>query len=56
MYEVIKINCRTGEEINYGKYSDYDDVKLITKGYTFNGCFYNRKSSAWMFIVNEIAE
>lgn len=55
MYEVIKINCRTGEEKNYGRY-DLDDVKLITKGYTFNGCFYTRKNSTWMFIVNEIAE
>ena len=51
-YEVIKVNGDNGNEINYGTYTDLDDVKAITNGYTFNGLFYTRKNSKFFFIVN----
>ena len=56
LYSVIKINSQTGEEIDYGAYMDYEDVKLITKGYTFNGLFYTRAKSKYLFIVTETTE
>lgn len=51
-YEVIKINSKTGQEINYGFYG-MEDVKLITRGYKNNGLFYERKNSKWFFCVTE---
>lgn len=55
IYTVVKIDSQTGKEINYGKCC-LNDVKAITKGYTFNGLFYDRKGSKYMFIVTEITE
>lgn len=52
-YEIIKINTDTKEEKNYGKGYSKEDVKAMTKGHVFNGLFYERKNSKFIFIVNE---
>ena len=52
-YEVTKIEIETGREYNMGKY-DEADVKEITKGYKFNGLFYERKNGKNIYIVNEM--
>ena len=51
-YRITKIDCRTGEERDYGVYSE-SEVKGIVKGYKFNGLFYERKGSNWFFMVEE---
>jgi len=38
------------ETHDYGFYSA-EDIKLITKGYKFNGMFYERKNGKFIFIV-----
>lgn len=53
MYNVTKIDSKTGNETNLGSGYSEADVKAITKGYTFNGLFYERKNSKWMYIVEE---
>lgn len=50
-YKVTKIDSTTGKETNYGGGYTENDVKDITKGYTFNGMFYTRKNSKYMYIV-----
>lgn len=50
-YTITKVNAETGKETNYGKGYTIEDVKEITKGYKFNGMFYNRKGSKYMFFV-----
>lgn len=52
-YEVIKIDVKTEKETNLGSGYTLDDVKQITKGYKFNGLFYERQGSKYMYIVNE---
>ena len=52
-YKVIKINSENGKETNYGTMCE-EDMKLITKGYKFDGIFYNRKGSKYFFIVEEV--
>lgn len=53
-YSIIKINTETEKEINYGGGHTDDDIKSITKGYTFNGMFYERKGSKYIYIVSEM--
>jgi hypothetical protein len=53
VYKVTKINSENGQEINYGTYTNFEDVKAITKGYKFDGLFYNREGSKFFFIVEE---
>ena len=55
-YNIVKINCMTEEEQNMGSGYTMEDVKAITKGYKFNGLFYTRTNSKWMFIVEEDQE
>jgi len=52
-YNITKIDSKTESEINMGSGYTEEDVKAITKGYTFNGLFYERKNSKWMYIVEE---
>jgi len=52
LYNVVKINTKTEKETNYGQMGE-DDVKLVTKGYRFNGLFYERANSIYIIIVNE---
>ena len=52
-YSIIKINSETEETRNYGAGYTEEDVKEITKGYKFNGLFYNRIGSKFFFIVTE---
>ena len=52
LFKVTKINIETEKEYNYGSYTK-EDVKLITRGYKFNGLFYERKNSKFIFIVQE---
>lgn len=52
-YQVTKINSENGEETNYGTYTNKEDVKAITKGYTFNGLFYTRANNKFFFTVEE---
>lgn len=52
-YNITKIDSKTEHETNMGNGYTEEDVKAITKGYTFNGLFYERKNSKWMYIVEE---
>lgn len=52
-YEVIKVHAKTGKTINYGTYDSMEDVKLICKGYKFNGLFFSRLNSKWFYMINE---
>lgn len=52
-YRVIKMDSKTEKETNYGGGYTMEDVKAITKGYTFNGLYYDRKGSRYFFIVEE---
>jgi len=50
-YKITKIDTKTDKEANYGGGHTEQDVKEITRGYTFNGLFYERKGSRYIFIV-----
>lgn len=54
MYSIVKVNSENGKERNYGGCYTEKDVKQITKGYTFNGLFYTRKNSKYMYIATEV--
>lgn len=49
--KIKKINILTGAETNYGEGYDENDIRQITSGYVFNGLFYERKNSNYIFIV-----
>lgn len=49
--KIKKINSLTGGETNCGGGYDENDIKQITRGYVFNGLFYERKNSNYIFIV-----
>lgn len=51
-YTIKKINVDTKKETNYGNGYTEEDVRNITKGYVFNGMFYDRKGSKYIFVVN----
>ena len=51
---VKKIEIATENEINYGSGYTEEEVKQITKGYTNNGLFYERKNGKHIIIVEEI--
>ena len=52
-YKVTKLDSRSGKETEYGGGYTEEDVKLITKGYKFNGLFYDRKGSSIIYTVEE---
>ncbi len=52
LYTVTKINVKTEEETVYTHCSELD-VKDIVKGYKFNGLFYERANSNYMYIVDK---
>lgn len=52
MYKVEKINIETEETFNYGTMIDYKEV--IPKNYGFNGLFWERKNSKYIYIVTEV--
>ena len=51
-YKIVKSDYN-GNEKNYGGGYSKEDVKLVTRGYTYNGLFYDRKNSKYFFIVEE---
>ena len=53
MKRVKKLHILTNKESDCGRYSD-NDIKVMTKGYKWNGLFYERKGSNWIYIVEEI--
>lgn len=52
-YRITKMDSKTEKETNYGGGYTEEDVKAITKGYKFNGLFYDRKGSNYIYIVEE---
>ena len=44
----------TERVIDYGDGYSADGVKTIVKGYTYNGFFYTRKNSKYIFIVEAL--
>ena len=52
-YKVIKVNSENGKETNYGTMCE-EDMKLVTRGYSFDGLIYNRQGSKYFFIVEEV--
>lgn len=53
MFKVTKVEIATGNETNFGCGYSEEDVKAITKGYKFNGLFYERKNGKFIYIVDE---
>ena len=53
MFKVTKVEIATGNETNYGGGYNEEDVKAITKGYKFNGLFYERKNGKFIYIIDE---
>lgn len=53
MFKVIKVDSITEKEQNMGGGYTEEDVKCITKGYVFNGLYYDRKGSRYFYIVEE---
>lgn len=51
-YKVTRIELVTEKESDFGVLNE-EDVKLVTKGYTYNGLFYERKNGKYIFIVEE---
>ena len=54
LYRVVKFHI-DGREINYGICPE-EDIKHITRGYTFDGLLYMRKGSGWAFDVMEVID
>ena len=52
-YKVEK--CTENETVDYGTWEE-EDVKLIVRGYRFNGLFYERKNSKAIFIVMKVSD
>lgn len=52
-YKVEKLDTKSEKEWNLGTYNE-KDAKLITRGYTFNGLFYTRKNSRYIYTVEEV--
>lgn len=53
-FAIRKYNINEPEKVyNLGKGYTEEDVKLITKGYKYNGFFYERKNSDTIYIVEE---
>lgn len=52
-YSITKIDTTTEKETNYGSGYSQEDVSDITRGYVFNGLFYERKNSKYIFVVSE---
>lgn len=52
-YKITKIDIKTEKEQNYGTWGE-DDMKAIVKGYKFNGLFWERKGSNYIYIVEAI--
>ena len=52
-YKVTKLDSRSGEKTECGGGYTEEDVKAITKGYKFNGLFYDRKGSHIIYTVEE---
>lgn len=53
-YSIKKIEIATEKEFDLGSGYTEEDVKQITKGYTNNGLFYERKNGKHIIIVEEI--
>jgi len=53
MKRVKKLHIPTDKEFDYGCYDD-NDIAIITVGYKWNGLFYERKGSNWIYIVEEV--
>lgn len=53
-YSITKIDTNTEKETDYGSGYTSEDVNNITRGYVFNGFFYERKNSRYIYIVNEM--
>lgn len=49
-YNVVKIELETEKTFDYGMCNEYD-LKLITRGYKFNGFFFERKNGKYIFIA-----
>ena len=52
MYKVEKVNIETEETYDYGTMADYREV--VPKNYNFNGLFWERKNSKYIYIVTEV--
>lgn len=52
LYNIWKYEPKSNKWIDLGKYPK-NDIKVITKGYKFNGLFYERKNSMIMFDVKK---
>lgn len=49
-YKIEKITSK-GKTINYGGGYTEEDMKMITKGYKFNGLFYSKEGTKQFYIV-----
>lgn len=51
-YKITKIDVRTEKEQTYNTMSE-EEVKAILKGYKFNGLFYEKKNSNYIYTVEK---
>lgn len=51
IYKVWKCNYKTKKEILVLVTDDYKEVENVTKGYRYNGTFYERRGSNHIYIV-----
>lgn len=52
-YKVMKYDIKTETWTDYGTCSE-EDVKLIVRGYHFNGMFYEKKNSNTIYTVEKV--
>lgn len=53
VYKVMKCDTTTESWIDYGTVTE-EDLKLIVRGYHFNGLFYEKKNSNTIYTAEEI--
>lgn len=55
MYKVEKCDTKSDVWYNCGIWTE-SDIKLIVRGYHFNGLFYEKKNSNTIYTVTEVEE
>lgn len=55
MYKVEKCDTKSDVWYNCGIWTE-SDIKLIVRGYHFNGLFYEKKNSNTIYTVTEVKE
>ena len=49
--KLSKVDAKTDKTSDYGK-TTWEDIAQITKGYAWNGLFFNRKNSSIFYTID----